>query len=248
MLLETLARTSRSAPGLPFSRNQYAPHLLRSTIAEFVRLGVSIPIPVFDQNTGNVIAAQETLEDRSRAGDQQAGADQHCGPGLRQPYRRFGRDQAAAMLGYSERAQRGARRCSAAIRKAVSPCSNCSTFGGAVAGVSESHALPAGPKFLISQGGFTRSNTMVSGLSLNAKVSAFGSSPGAATSGATISRSSSRPRCEPPGLLCEGEAVLLGVDGCSDFDGLHSRQQDEEVQFYASTCWPLTARTSGSCP
>ncbi|MDU1692810.1 MAG: TolC family protein, partial [Bradyrhizobium sp.] len=26
-----------------------------------VRLGVSIPIPVFDQNTGNIIAAQETL-------------------------------------------------------------------------------------------------------------------------------------------------------------------------------------------
>ncbi|MFX5517676.1 TolC family protein, partial [Acinetobacter baumannii] len=26
-----------------------------------VRLGVSIPLPVFDQNTGNIIAAQETL-------------------------------------------------------------------------------------------------------------------------------------------------------------------------------------------
>jgi bifunctional non-homologous end joining protein LigD len=27
--------------------------------------------------------------------------------------------------------------------------------------------------------------------------------------------------------------VLLGVDGRSDFDGLHSRKHDEEVQFYA---------------
>lgn len=26
---------------------------------------------------------------------------------------------------------------------------------------------------------------------------------------------------------------LLGVDGVSDFDGLHSRQHDEEVQLYA---------------
>ena len=33
--------------------------------------------------------------------------------------------------------------------------------------------------------------------------------------------------------MIDGEAVLLGVDGRSDFDGLHSRQHDEEVQFYA---------------
>ncbi|RXG91619.1 RNA ligase family protein [Bradyrhizobium zhanjiangense] len=31
----------------------------------------------------------------------------------------------------------------------------------------------------------------------------------------------------------DGEAVLLGVDGRSDFDGLHSRRYDDEVQFYA---------------
>lgn len=31
----------------------------------------------------------------------------------------------------------------------------------------------------------------------------------------------------------DGEAVLLGVDGMSDFAGLHSRKHDEEVQFYA---------------
>jgi ATP-dependent DNA ligase len=30
-----------------------------------------------------------------------------------------------------------------------------------------------------------------------------------------------------------GEAVLLGVDGVSDFDGLHSRQHDDEVMLYA---------------
>ena len=31
----------------------------------------------------------------------------------------------------------------------------------------------------------------------------------------------------------DGEAVLLGVDGISDFNGLHSRKQDDEVQLYA---------------
>jgi len=34
-------------------------------------------------------------------------------------------------------------------------------------------------------------------------------------------------------FVIDGEAVLLGVDGRSDFDGLHSRQHDAEVQFYA---------------
>ncbi len=34
-------------------------------------------------------------------------------------------------------------------------------------------------------------------------------------------------------FFIDGEAVLLGVDGISDFDGLHSRQHDAEVQFYA---------------
>ena len=33
--------------------------------------------------------------------------------------------------------------------------------------------------------------------------------------------------------MIDGEAVLLGVDGRSDFNGLHSRQHDEQVQFYA---------------
>jgi len=34
-------------------------------------------------------------------------------------------------------------------------------------------------------------------------------------------------------FVLDGEAVLLGVDGISDFDGLHSRQHDDEVQLYA---------------
>ena len=33
-------------------------------------------------------------------------------------------------------------------------------------------------------------------------------------------------------------ATSLGVDGASDFNGLHSRKHDDEVEFYApSTCW-----------
>jgi ATP-dependent DNA ligase len=34
-------------------------------------------------------------------------------------------------------------------------------------------------------------------------------------------------------FVLDGEAVLLGVDGRSDFDGLHSRKHDAEVEFYA---------------
>jgi ATP-dependent DNA ligase len=34
-------------------------------------------------------------------------------------------------------------------------------------------------------------------------------------------------------LVIDGEAVLLGVDGVSDFDGLHSRRHDDEVMLYA---------------
>ena len=33
--------------------------------------------------------------------------------------------------------------------------------------------------------------------------------------------------------MIDGEAVLPGVDGRSDFNGLHSRKHDAEVQFYA---------------
>jgi bifunctional non-homologous end joining protein LigD len=34
-------------------------------------------------------------------------------------------------------------------------------------------------------------------------------------------------------FVIDGEAVLLGVDGRSDFNGLQSRRHDDEVQFYA---------------
>ena len=34
-------------------------------------------------------------------------------------------------------------------------------------------------------------------------------------------------------FVLDGEAVVLGVDGSSDFDGLHSRQHNDEVRFYA---------------
>jgi bifunctional non-homologous end joining protein LigD len=40
-------------------------------------------------------------------------------------------------------------------------------------------------------------------------------------------------------FVIDGEAVLLGVDGVSDFDGLHSRQNDAEVQLYAFDCLAL---------
>ncbi len=33
--------------------------------------------------------------------------------------------------------------------------------------------------------------------------------------------------------MLDGEAVVLGVDGVSDFNALHSRQHDHEVQFCA---------------
>ena len=33
--------------------------------------------------------------------------------------------------------------------------------------------------------------------------------------------------------MIDGEAVILGVDGIADFNALHSRQHDEEVQLYA---------------
>jgi bifunctional non-homologous end joining protein LigD len=34
-------------------------------------------------------------------------------------------------------------------------------------------------------------------------------------------------------FVIDGEAVVLGVNGVSDFDALHSRQHDDEVQLYA---------------
>jgi bifunctional non-homologous end joining protein LigD len=34
-------------------------------------------------------------------------------------------------------------------------------------------------------------------------------------------------------FVIDGEAVVLGVDGIADFDALHSRKHEEEVQLYA---------------
>jgi bifunctional non-homologous end joining protein LigD len=34
-------------------------------------------------------------------------------------------------------------------------------------------------------------------------------------------------------FVLDGEAVILGLDGTSDFNALHSRKHDEEVQFCA---------------
>ncbi|WP_028168525.1 hypothetical protein [Bradyrhizobium elkanii] len=41
------------------------------------------------------------------------------------------------------------------------------------------------------------------------------------------------PQIRTKQFVLDGEAVLLGVDGISDFAGLHSRNHDDEVQFYA---------------
>jgi ATP-dependent DNA ligase len=40
-------------------------------------------------------------------------------------------------------------------------------------------------------------------------------------------------------LVIDGEAVVLGVDGVSDFNALHSRRRDDEVQLYAFDCLAL---------
>jgi bifunctional non-homologous end joining protein LigD len=37
-------------------------------------------------------------------------------------------------------------------------------------------------------------------------------------------------------FVIDGVAVLLGVDGRSDFNWLHSRRHDHEVQFYVFDC------------
>jgi bifunctional non-homologous end joining protein LigD len=46
-----------------------------------------------------------------------------------------------------------------------------------------------------------------------------------------IAEAALRNRCSS--FVIDGEAVLLGVDGRSDFEGLDSRKHNDEVQFYA---------------
>ncbi len=48
-------------------------------------------------------------------------------------------------------------------------------------------------------------------------------------------------------FVIDGEAVVLGVDGVADFNALHSRKHDAEVQFHASTSWRSTATTYPAC-
>jgi bifunctional non-homologous end joining protein LigD len=37
-------------------------------------------------------------------------------------------------------------------------------------------------------------------------------------------------------FIIDGEAVILGVDGISDYNAMHSRTEDHEVQLYAFDC------------
>jgi hypothetical protein len=48
-------------------------------------------------------------------------------------------------------------------------------------------------------------------------------------------------------FVLDGEAVLLGVDGISDFEGMMAGQHNEGVQLYAFDILALIARISGSC-
>jgi hypothetical protein len=48
-------------------------------------------------------------------------------------------------------------------------------------------------------------------------------------------------------FVIDGEAVVLGVDGVSDFDGRRSGKHDAEVQFYAFECLRSTVMICASC-
>ncbi|WP_244547423.1 hypothetical protein [Bradyrhizobium sp. Gha] len=48
-------------------------------------------------------------------------------------------------------------------------------------------------------------------------------------------------------LMIDGEAVVLGVDGVSDFDALHSRWHDAEVRSTPSTSSRSAARICARC-
>jgi hypothetical protein len=49
-------------------------------------------------------------------------------------------------------------------------------------------------------------------------------------------------------FVINGEAVLLGVDGISDFNALHSRRHDEEVQLYVFDVLALDGEDLRSLP
>jgi len=47
-------------------------------------------------------------------------------------------------------------------------------------------------------------------------------------------------------FVIDGEAVILGVDGVSDFNALHSRKHDDEVQLFAFDCLALDGEDCAS--
>ena len=49
-------------------------------------------------------------------------------------------------------------------------------------------------------------------------------------------------------FVIDGEAVVLGVDGIPDFNALHSRQHEEEVQLYAFDIMALDGEDLRSLP
>jgi bifunctional non-homologous end joining protein LigD len=49
----------------------------------------------------------------------------------------------------------------------------------------------------------------------------------------SVSAAKAALRNRQTSFVIDGEAVLLGVDGISDFNALHSRRHDDEVQLYA---------------
>jgi bifunctional non-homologous end joining protein LigD len=48
-------------------------------------------------------------------------------------------------------------------------------------------------------------------------------------------------------FVIDGEAVLLGVHGVSDFDGLHRASTTMKCSSTPSTCWSATAMICGNC-
>jgi bifunctional non-homologous end joining protein LigD len=48
--------------------------------------------------------------------------------------------------------------------------------------------------------------------------------------------------------VIDGEAVVLGVDGISDFNALHSRKHDHEFQLYAFGCLAYNGDDLGRLP
>ena len=49
-------------------------------------------------------------------------------------------------------------------------------------------------------------------------------------------------------FVIDGEAVILGIGGRSDFNALHSNRQNDQVHYVPSTCWRWAARICASCP